>query len=149
MSIGKSSIARAVNATATTTKPQTTTSQNTSINKFSIENIGLLNIANTADDVTSLKHSIEKRGILCPILVAVTTKGDVWLVDGYARIAAAKQLKIDQIDAIVVNVETKTQANNLYTELNKLKTSPKTDDIHEERFRVVCIKDRDLPTYLL
>ena len=151
MSIGKSSIARAVNATNTAAKTQNTT-QNISINKFAIDSIGLLSVAKAIDDISNLKSSIEKRGILCPALVACTSKGDVWLVDGYARIAAAKELDIKQIDAIVINVDTKTQANNLYNELNKTKPAKAEtviEDIHEEKFRVLCVKDHDLPAYLL
>lgn len=146
MSIGKSSIARAVNATAT--KTQNTDNQNTTINKFSLDAIGILSVANQETDTAALKSSIQKRGILSPILVAATTKGEIWLVDGYARVAVAKELDIKQIDAIVIKVETKRDANALYNEINKSKPVIK-DDIKEEKFRVVCIKDRELPTYLL
>ena len=146
MSIGKSSIARAVNATAN--KSQNNDFQNLSINKFSLDDIGLLSVA-TKTDTTALKSSIQKRGILCPVLVAATTKGEVWLVDGYARVAVAKELDVKQIDAIVIKVDTKRDANNLYNEINKSKPQVKKDDIHEEKFRVLCVKDHDLPSYLL
>lgn len=149
MSIGKSSIARAVNATATTAKTQNTNTPNLVINKFAIDTIGLLSVAKTPEDITELKSSVQKRGILCPVLVAATNRGDVWLIDGYARIAVAKELNITQIDATVINVDTKTQANNLYNEINKIKPVIKTDDVREEKFRVLCVKDHDLPTYLL
>lgn len=146
MSIGKSSIARAVSATAT--KTQNTDNQNITINKFSVDTIGLLSIANQDVDTAALKSSIQKRGILSPVLVAATTKGEIWLVDGYARLAVAKELGINQIDTVVIKVETKRDANNLYNEINKSKPTIK-DDVKEEKFRVVCIKDRELPTYLL
>ena len=94
MSIGKSSIARAVNATATTAKTQNTNTPNLVINKFAIDTIGLLSVAKTPEDITELKSSVQKRGILCPVLVAATNRGDVWLIDGYARIAVAKELNI-------------------------------------------------------
>ena len=149
MSIGKSSIARAVNATNTAAKTQNNNNQNLVINKFAVDSIGLLSVAKAPQDVSELKSSVQKRGLLCPVLVAATNKGDVWLVDGYARVAVAKELNINQIDAIVINVDTKTQANNLYNEINKTKPVIKTDDIREEKFRVLCVKDHDLPTYLL
>ena len=149
MSIGKSSIARAVNATATAAKTQNTNTPNLVINKFAIDSIGLLSVAKTPEDITELKSSVQKRGILCPVLVAATNRGDVWLIDGYARVAVAKELNITQIDATVINVDTKTQANNLYNEINKIKPVIKTDDVREEKFRVLCVKDHDLPTYLL
>ena len=150
MSIGKSSIARAVNATAT--KTQNTDKQNITINKFSVDAIGILSVANQQTNTAALKSSVQKRGVLSPVLVAATTKGEVWLVDGYARVAVAKELGIKQIDGVVVKVETKRDANNLYNEINKSKTVIKDDikdDVKEEKFRVVCIKDRELPTYLL
>ena len=150
MSIGKSSIARAVNST-NTIKAQNSANTNI-ITGFLIDNIGILTIAKTPDNIEEIKKSIAKRGILCPVIVAVTAKGDAWLIDGYRRIAAARELDIKQINAIVINVETKRDANNIYTELCKTKpsiTETVKDDIHEEKFRVIAIKDRDLPTYLL
>lgn len=151
MSIGKSSIARAVNATSVTAKTQNKPNENISISKLPINSIGLLSVAKTADDISSTKASIEKRGILCPVLVAATNKGDLWLVDGYNRLAAAKELSFEQINAVVITVDTKTQANTIYNETHKaLPTAPKVaDDIHEEKFRIVAIKDRDLPVHLL
>ena len=150
MSIGKSSIARAVNSTTNAVKTQNKTADNNvPINKFPLEKIGLLSVAKACGDINDLKLSIKNRGILCPVLVAATAKGDIWLVDGYARIAAAKELDIKTIDAVVVNVDTKTQANNLYNEIGKTKPTLKNDNVQEEKFRVLCIKDRELPTYLL
>lgn len=148
MSIGKSSIARAVNATATV-KAQNTNSAICNITSFPIDNIGVLTIAKSPDDINTLKQSISKHGMLCPVLVAVTAKSDVWLLDGYRRLSAAKELGISQINAIVINVENKRDANNLYNEICKTKTVQKSDDIRQEKFRVLCVKDHDLPTYLL
>lgn len=146
MSIGKSSIARAVNATAA--KAQSTSAESV-VTKLSMDKIGLLAIAKAPDDVKNLCSSISKRGILCPVLVATTPKGDIWLLDGYRRFFAAKELAITQISASVINVENKSEANRIYTELTKLKPVINTDDIREEKFRVLCVKDHDLPTYLL
>ncbi len=146
MSIGKNSIARAVNATAT--KNQNTTYENI-VTSFSIDKIGLLSIATTPEDIESIKQSVAKRGMLSPVLVAVTPKGDVWLIDGYRRYYAAKELCIPNICASVINVETKSEANRIYTELSKLKPIVKSDDIHEQKFHVLCVKDHDLPAYLL
>ena len=146
MSIGKNSIARAVNATAT--KTQNVTNDNI-VTKFSIDNIGLLSVAKTPDDLESVKSSIEKRGVLCPVLVAITAKGDVWLIDGYRRYYVAKDLGLSQLSATVINVENKSEANRIYTEIGKTKPVQKAVDLHEEKFRVLCVKDHDLPTYLL
>ena len=146
MSIGKNSIARAVNATAT--KPTAAQNDNV-ITNLCVDNIGFLSVATTSDDIEDIKSNVSKRGVLCPVLVASTQKGDLWLIDGYRRVAAAKELKLTQIAATVINVENKSEANRIYTELSKLKPVEKTTDIQEEKFRVLCVKDHDLPTYLL
>ena len=149
MSIGKSSIARAVNSTAAVKTQNTNNSAIGSITSFPIDKIGALSVAKAPDDIESIKKSIEKRGILCPVLVAVTIKGEAWLIDGYRRYNAAKELRFTQIDAVVINIENKRDANNLYAELLKTKAVEKANNIHEEKFRVLCVKDHDLPTYLL
>lgn len=153
MSIGKSSIARAVNATAST---KNTITNDNIVTKFSLDKIGLLSIAKEPDDIDIVKSSIEKNGVLCPVLVAVTAKDDVWLLDGYRRYYASKVLETKQLNAIVINVENKTQANKIYTELLKTKSvikeivvKPATNNIHEEKFRVIHVKDHDLPVHLL
>ena len=143
MSIGKSSIARAVSAN-TAVKEKTAEHTAVGVSSFSVESIGILNAAKTPDDIESLKQSIEKRGILCPVLVCVTAKGDAWLIDGYRRLYAAKELGITQI-----NAENKTEVNRIYEELSKTKKAAVSCDIHEEKFRVLAVKDHDLPAYLL
>ena len=148
MSIGKNSIARAVNSTAaakTQSKPYASGGTAT----FQIEKIGILGVAKTPDDIEKLIQSVAKHGILCPVLAAVTDKGDVWLIDGYRRLLAARELGISQIDATVIKVTNKTQANSLYTEILKTKQVKENNSIHEEKFRVLAVKDHDLPAYLL
>lgn len=146
MSIGKSSIARAVNATASKTK---NVSNDLVITKFSVDKIGELSIARTPLNIDIIKSNIAKRGVLCPILVAITPKGDVWLVDGYRRFFAAKELGLSELNATVINVQNKTEANRIYAELCNLKPQSSTDEVHEEKFRVLAVKDHDLPAYLL
>ena len=151
MSIGKSSIARAVASGNTATKTQSEKNDNLTLTKFDIDKIGYLSIAEVIgeDDVTRLKESIKKRGVLCPVLVAVTPKNEIWLLDGYRRLYAAKSAGISQIDAVVIKADNKTEANRIYKEINQPKPSPKSDDIHQEKFRVLAVKDHDLPSYLL
>ncbi len=146
MSIGKNSIARAVNATAVQTKAVTNDSV---ITKFPLDSIGILSVAKMPDDIDSIKLSITKHGILCPLLTAITPKGDIWLLDGYRRYYAAKDLGYLQLAAVVINVENKSEANRIYTELAKCKFTPLKENIHEQKFSVLCVKDHDLPTYLL
>ncbi len=144
MSIGKNSIARAVSVTKDAPAQAKAQSNNLIIQKFNIDEIGLLSENASA----SLNDSIKKHGILCPLLVAITEKGDKWLLDGYARLSAAKALNISEVDAVVVNVTNKNDVNRLYKELVSLKPKA-TDSIHQEKFKVLAVKDHDLPAYLL
>ncbi len=143
MSIGKSSIARAVNVTKDTTAQAKQQNNNFIIQAFSINEIGLLKEATN----TTLAESIKKHGMLCPVLVAITEKGDKWLVDGYNRLAALKALKTENINAVIVNVTNKNDVNRLFKEIISLK--PQSENIHEEKFKVLAVKDHDLPAYLL
>lgn len=145
MSIGKNSIARAVNATASAKQTQT---ENQQLTVFQTDKIGCLAAAKQPSDISSTVKSIEKYGILCPVITAVTPKGDIWLVDGYKRLFAARQMGITQLNGVVINVENKSEANRIYNELNKFKSN-KTDDIKEEKFKILAVKDHDLPPHLL
>ncbi len=144
MSIGKSSIARAVNVSKDTTPETKKENNNLIIQKFNVNEINLL-VDNTT---ATLADSIKKHGILCPVLLAITDKGDKWLIDGYNRINSAKMLNIDVIDAVVINVTNKNDVNRIYKELSALKPQI-TDNIHQEKFKILAVKDHDLPAYLL
>ncbi len=153
MSIGKNSIARAAVANSATPK---TTAQNfekdsIQIKSFKTDEIKILKTADSyaETDLEPLKKSIEKRGVLLPLLVAVTPENNVWLIDGYRRYYAAKSLDIKQIDAVVAAVENKNEVNRLYKEIKSAKQNKKPDDIREEKFKVLAVVDHDLPAYLL
>lgn len=153
MSIGKNSIASAAVANSATPK---TTAQNfekdsIQIKSFKTDEIKILKTADsyTETDLEPLKKSIEKRGVLLPLLVAVTPENNVWLIDGYRRYYAAKSLDIKQIDAVVAAVENKNEVNRLYKEIKSAKQNKKPDDIREEKFKVLAVVDHDLPAYLL
>lgn len=151
MSIGKNSIARAVNATAEV-KTKNSSCAASGISSFSIDEIGILNCAKTPEEygnMSDLKQSINKRGVLCPLLVCVTAKGDAWLLDGYRRLYAAKELGITQINAAVISAENKSEANRIYAELSRINKSKQNSNIHEEKFRVLETDKRELPVYLL
>lgn len=152
MSIGKSSIARAA-ATNSNTKKVAISEKNKvfSTTQFDIEKINLLSGAPlpTQDDLAKLKDSIKSKGLLCPVLIAVTQKKDAWLIDGYHRLYAMRELGLLQINAVIINVENKNEVNRIYKEICSFKTASKSEDIHEEKFRVLAVKDHDLPAYLL
>ncbi len=143
MSIGKNSIARAVNITKDAPQQAKKENNNLIIQKFNINELGLLNDSTCS----AITDSVKKHGILCPLLVAITEKGDKWLIDGYNRLSAAKELGIEMLDAVVINLQNKNDVNRLYKELNSLK--PVADSIHQEKFKVLAVKDHDLPAYLL
>ena len=53
------------------------------------------------EELDRLKESIEKSGVLVPVLIRPTTNGDYEVISGHRRMTACKALGIDTIPAIV------------------------------------------------
>lgn len=151
MSIGKNSIARAAASNSAVCVQTVKKNSDLAMAKFATGQIGKLAVAQqyTPDSLTDIKKSIENHGILCPLLVAVTPKNEIWLVDGYRRLCSAEQLGITELNAVVIQVKSKTDANRLYKEINSLKPTLVNDGLSEQKFNILAVKDHDLPEYLL
>lgn len=146
MSIGKSSIARAASVKAPAQQNTEKVIIAPSFTSVLAEKIELLSEGN-AGDIASLKKSIERRGILSPLLIGATASGKLWLIDGARRLAAALELGISDVPAMVVSVENKAAAARLQKEIGGTKAV--TYNIHEEKFRLLEENRRDMPYYLL
>ncbi len=151
MSVGKNSIARAVVANSSIAVQTPKTNGNSAMTKFAVSQIGKLSSSEKPqpEDLTEIKKSIEKHGVLCPLLVAVTPKNEIWLVDGYRRLYSAELLGITELNAVVTEVKSKADATRLYKEINSLKPDIKTENLSEQKFNILAVKDHDLPEYLL
>lgn len=145
MSIGKSSIARAASVKAPVQQNTEKILIAPSFTAVSVERVELL-AESSADDISSLKKSIERRGILMPLLIGATASGKLWLIDGERRLAAARELGILDVPAMVVSVENKAAAVRFQKEINGTKN---VDNIREEKFRAIEENRREMPYYLL
>lgn len=148
MSIGKNSIARAATVnTAHSHKVQEEKALNApSFTSVSADKIEILDDIDDID-VTALKISISKRGVLVPLLIGVTESGKLWLIDGRRRLEVAKQLGISELPSMVVAVENKAAAARLKKEITA--TMHKFDNVREEKFRIIDADRGDMPYYLL
>ena len=120
MSIGKNSIARAVNSTAPAkkeTKPvqkkQDTTNLmvETDLIKF-VKGFYLKEKASK-----ELVASIKKNGIIEPLFVAATKDGKFYILDGAFRLDAAKTLKLKLVPVVLKATEDEAEARAIYKEL--------------------------------
>ncbi len=146
MSIGKSSIARAASVKASAQENAEKTLTTPSFTTVLAEKVELLSEGN-AGDIASLKKSIERRGILSPLLIGATAGGKLWLIDGTRRLAAALELGISDVPAMIVSIENKAAAVRLKKEIGGTKAA--TYDIREEKFRILEENRHDMPYYLL
>lgn len=104
VSIGKSSLARAaaVNARPTT---ETVAHQPTAILRdVAVKDIRLVKGQKHQQPTEDLMRSVEKNGIIEPLLVAQTAEGDVLLLSGARRLAAAKELGLETVPAVAVTM---------------------------------------------
>lgn len=145
MSIGKNSIARAVGATQTAAVKKAEEKAKV-VTTVQIDSITLLS-KQTEENLDAMIKSVKKHGVLVPVLLAGGTDGKLWLVDGARRLAAAKAVGEGEISAVIVSVENKAAATRMAKEISELSYIP--DEIREAKFKVLCVKDHDLPSYLL
>ena len=124
MSIGKNSIARAVNSTAPAKKEPVKKETKPAPKKID----PALLVVETAlvkcvkgfylkeKASKELVASIKKNGIIEPILVAATEDGKFYLLDGALRLDAAKTLGLKTILAVVTPVKDEAEARAIYKE---------------------------------
>ncbi|MBR7133836.1 MAG: ParB N-terminal domain-containing protein [Clostridia bacterium] len=150
MSIGKSSIARAAGSVTSahstpTAKPKMPTSTLIPVELKSIKYL-TPQAADRGTAPADLVASIRKAGVISPLLIARTQKNDLYLLDGHLRVAAAVELKTEQLSAVVIPVENKKAASAIFKELNAV--SPKHDVIREAKFEAISLT-KEMPYYLL
>ena len=92
-----------------------------------------------------LAESIAAYGVLCPVLVLRKEDGFL-LLDGKARLSAAKALGLTGVPAVVLSLAGE-KADKAAGELATGKDS--LNEMHEAKFRAIAKIGDDLPTYLL
>ena len=156
MSIGKSSIARAVGATqkdAIKEAPKKKSLELLSVETDLIKHAkGYTKNSKLTSD-SDLVSSVKEKGIIVPLLVSVTANGKFYLLDGSLRLDAAKLLGKKTVPAIALSVENSEEASSLYKELraaSKTKeTKPAVQKSENKKDQSVKRSVRELPYYLL
>ena len=127
MSIGKNSIARAVNSTAPAKKEVKPASKNKEI---VILSVAVADIKSVKGFYTKEKAqeelvlSIKEKGIIEPLFVASTADGKFYLLDGALRLDAAKTLGLKTVSAVVIAVADEPEARAIYKELKNTAKKP-------------------------
>lgn len=106
-------------------------------------------------DVTELKKSVKKFGVLHPVFVLRSREKFV-LVSGKARLTAAKELGLQKVPAVVLEMEGSGESAAKKDVFVRRAASAHvqaeaavTENIHERKFGVVKSIGHDLPDYLL
>lgn len=132
MSIGKNSIARAVQSTAPAKKepvkketkpaPKKMETALLVVETASVKCVKGFYLKEKASK--ELVASVKKNGIIEPILVAATEEGKFYLLDGALRLDAAKTLGQKTILAVVVPVKDEPAARTIYKEFKATAKKP-------------------------
>lgn len=102
MSIGKSSLARAAAINARPIAENTPTQSTMTCRQVAVESIAKGKGKITPTE--ALVKSIAKNGVIEPLLLAQTAEGELILIAGARRLAAAKELGLDTVPAAIVNM---------------------------------------------
>ena len=133
MSIGKNSIARAVQASAPAAKKEPVKKEtkpmpkkvDTAVLMVETELIKFVKGFYAKETASKeLISSIKKNGMLEPLFIAATEDGKFYLLDGALRLNAAKTLKLKTVMAVVKPVLDEAEARTIYKELKATAKKP-------------------------
>lgn len=102
LSIGKSSLARAAAINARPTAESVAQQATMTCREVAVASIA--KGKGKATPTEALVRSIGKNGIIEPLLLAQTAEQELVLVSGARRLAAAKELGLDTVPAVIVNM---------------------------------------------
>jgi len=100
------------------------------------------------DSVTDLIPSIQKYGVIEPIIVRRTEESQFQLLSGYRRLQALKEIGGGFIISRVIENLNDKEAKGIYEELHCQKEAESLK-MHEVKFEEVSKISKDMPTYLL
>lgn len=95
-----------------------------------------------------LVQSIQKHGMLEPVILRRIGDDQFQLLSGYKRLQVIKDLGDEFISSRVMEKLSDQEAKEIFQDLHG-KKEKKTDNIHEYKFKAVSSLSNDLPTYLL
>lgn len=160
MAVGKGSILRASNASAKTTEEkksqisqteekETPVSQITKTIRESVlvDQLSVLDAESEHDDeyLWRVEDSIKKYGILEPLIVWEDSDHKLMVLDGAARLNAAKRLKIKEVPVFVADAKDEKQAQQIRSELQEFKQFY----CENHRYKIISAIRSDMPVHLL
>lgn len=101
--------------------------------------------------IIDLKDSIQKYGMIMPLIVTEGDNNKFKIVDGNKRIKVARELEISRVNCIVLE-NTSKQLEDIRKELEKFQygyRKIKNKEIYKTRYAVVSSFGKDMPDYLL
>lgn len=104
LSIGKSSLARAASINTRPMAQAVAQQPSEACHRVSVESIRLIKGQKRRTPTEELKKSIGQKGILEPLLLAQTPEQELLLLSGACRLTAAKELGLDTVPAVIVNM---------------------------------------------
>lgn len=152
MSVGKESILRATNANKEKKMKQEIRHMGmSSVVELSVKSLKeaperFKEPAYVAFPMEELKKSIEKYGILEPVIVTGVSENEFMILSGEKRVKAALEADMELIPCIVLDDMEESQAEEIYKDLHK---NWNQGNIHEAKFQVISSIKKEIPDYLL
>lgn len=106
LSIGKSSLARAAAATGRPVEQVSLKQETMACCMVEINGIRTIKGQKLSAASEALIRSVEKHGVLEPLLLAQTAEQELFLLSGSRRLSAAKAAGIDSVPAVIVCMST-------------------------------------------
>lgn len=157
MPVGRGSIARATNASskvASTAVKETTLIPNV-LTDIPVEQIHMVpktwtNPKYQKASVKELIASIQKFGMIEPIILRRIDESKFQLLSGQGRLQAVKEMGVEVVTSRVLDGLSDKEAKELYQDLHQSRTEESTD-LHEVKFKAFSSLSRpqDMPNYLL
>lgn len=103
--------------------------------------------SNSSSELEALKASINKYGIIEPIIVRKLEDDIFQILSGQLRVKAASQLGIEEIKSEIIENLTYEEAHEIFMDLHKDKSS--VSEFSRTKFKAISMIKNDLPDYLL
>lgn len=161
MPVGKGSIARATSASnknnqviLKTVKERTNILTDIPLDQIQLVPVDWMNSKYQNQSVKEIIISIQKFGMIEPVILRRVTDNQFQLLSGYQRLQAAREIGMDFISSRIIDGLSEEEAKDIYLDLHKKMMEDNrvihdNDTIHQTKFKVITTVSKDLPNYLL
>lgn len=106
-------------------------------------------IDGSSNKLEALEKSIQKFGVLEPILVRKLVDDNFQVLSGYKRIKVCDSLNIKSLNCIIIENISDEMAKDIFMELHKSYSTNISVSSHNESHKAISKISTDLPNYLL